>query len=252
MVRGLGLFRDAFQGFADQYVLIGGTAASLSLGQAGLPFRATKDLDIVLLVEALTPAFGAAFWSFVRDGGYQARLSASTGKPCFYRFDKPKDLRYPAMIELFSRVPEALRGLELGHLSPLPLGDDLSSLSAILLDDSYYAFVIEGRREVDGLSWVGEDRLIPLKATAWLELRAARARGEAVDSAVIRKHANDILRLAQLLSADVRVQLSGRILVDMRRFVAALAEDPSVQPQALGLQSDIDTTLRRIAVAFGL
>ncbi len=32
---------------------------------AGLDARLTKDLDIVLLAEALTPEFGHAFWRFV-------------------------------------------------------------------------------------------------------------------------------------------------------------------------------------------
>jgi hypothetical protein len=36
----------------------------------------------------------------------------------------------------------------------------------MLLDETYYAFIMAGRREVGGLPWVGEDRLIPLKAIA--------------------------------------------------------------------------------------
>lgn len=55
MVKGLDVFQNWFADHADQYVLIGGTAASLTMEDAGLDFRATKDLDIVLHVEALTP-----------------------------------------------------------------------------------------------------------------------------------------------------------------------------------------------------
>ena len=58
MVRGLDVFREHFAGHADQFVLIGGTAATLAIEEAGLEFRATKDLDIVLHIEALTPTFG--------------------------------------------------------------------------------------------------------------------------------------------------------------------------------------------------
>ena len=58
MVRGLAIFRSWFRDYADQYILIGGTAATLAMEEAGLEFRATKDLDIVLHVEALTPEFG--------------------------------------------------------------------------------------------------------------------------------------------------------------------------------------------------
>ena len=61
MVRGLDLFRKHFDSYADQFILIGGTAATLAMEQAGLEFRATKDLDIVLHIEVLNPAFGTAF-----------------------------------------------------------------------------------------------------------------------------------------------------------------------------------------------
>ena len=66
MVRGLNIFQEWFAAYADQYVLIGGTTASLTMEEAGLAFRATKDLDIVLHVEALTPAF--PYWA---DPGHQ-------------------------------------------------------------------------------------------------------------------------------------------------------------------------------------
>jgi formylmethanofuran dehydrogenase subunit E len=71
MVKGLDLFRQHFADYADQYVLIGGTAATLAMEDAGLDFRATKDLDIVLHVEALNAAFGATFWTFVEQGRYE-------------------------------------------------------------------------------------------------------------------------------------------------------------------------------------
>jgi hypothetical protein len=61
MVKGLDVFQNWFSDYVDQYVLIGGTAASLTMEDAGLEFRATKDLDIVLHVEALTPQFGQTF-----------------------------------------------------------------------------------------------------------------------------------------------------------------------------------------------
>lgn len=71
MVKGLDLFREHFSGFRDRYVLIGGTACDLAMTEAGLSFRATKDLDIVLCVEALDVEFAKAFWAFVAAGRYQ-------------------------------------------------------------------------------------------------------------------------------------------------------------------------------------
>ena len=73
MVRGLDVCREYFAGLADQFVLIGGTAATLAMEEAGLEFRGTKDLDIVLHIEALSPSFSQAFWSFVEAGGYEIR-----------------------------------------------------------------------------------------------------------------------------------------------------------------------------------
>lgn len=85
MVRGLAIFQAWFEGFENQYVLIGGTAASITMTDAGLPFRGTKDLDIVLHVEALTPAFGQKFWEFVQAGGYRQKEGDPEQRPCLYR-----------------------------------------------------------------------------------------------------------------------------------------------------------------------
>jgi hypothetical protein len=101
VVRGLDVFREYFADYANQFVLIGGTAATLAMEEAGLEFRATKDLDIVLHIEALNSAFGEVFWRFAEAGQYETRQTNNTGKPVFYRFKTPKDERFPVMLELF-------------------------------------------------------------------------------------------------------------------------------------------------------
>ena len=58
MINGLEGFRKKFKGFENQYVIIGGTACDLIMENEALPFRATKDIDIVLFVESLTAEFG--------------------------------------------------------------------------------------------------------------------------------------------------------------------------------------------------
>jgi predicted nucleotidyltransferase len=68
MVRGLDLFRNYFKEYTDKYILIGGTACDLAMESMGLNFRATKDLDIVLILEALDVEFVNAFWSFIKEG----------------------------------------------------------------------------------------------------------------------------------------------------------------------------------------
>ena len=53
-MRGVDVFRKHFVGFDDCYVIIGGTACTLLLNEIGGDFRATKDFDIVLLVENIS------------------------------------------------------------------------------------------------------------------------------------------------------------------------------------------------------
>ncbi len=253
MVKGLDIFREWFAAYADQYVLIGGTAATLTMEDAGLEFRATKDLDIVLHVEALTPAFGEAFWKFVDAGKYEIRQASETGKPNFYRFIKPGDERFPVMVELFARAPDGLKPAEGSHLTPIPLDEAVASLSAILLDEAYYAFIMAGRRETDGLPWVGEDRLIPLKAVAWLELRARREKGEKVDAKDVRKHLNDVLRLSQLLASTTRIALDQKIADDLARFLTAVVADTSIDPKTLQLGAvTVVELVGRIGQAYGI
>lgn len=251
MVRGLGVFQEWFAAYAAQYVLIGGTAASLTMEDAGLTFRATKDLDIVLHVEALTPAFGEVFWKFIEAGGYGIRQASDTGKPVFYRFQKPANERYPAMVELFARAPDGLQPAEGSQLTPIPLDEAVSSLSAILLEETYYTFIMAGRREVDGLPRIGEDRLIPLKGIAWLELKTQKEQGAKVDAKDVRKHLNDVLRLSQLLAPSTRISLDKKIRDDMRRFLVAVAADASIDPKALQLGNVTAAELiARIAQAY--
>ena len=55
MVTGLNVFRDYFADDTDKYVLIGGVACDIVFTSNDATFRATKDLDMVLIVEALSP-----------------------------------------------------------------------------------------------------------------------------------------------------------------------------------------------------
>ena len=105
MIKGLEIFREAFREYSDSYILIGGAACNINLERAAIPFRTTRDLDIVLCVESLTPEFGRMFWRFIRSGGYQVQ-ERSTGEKKFYRFRKPTALDYPEMLELFARQPD--------------------------------------------------------------------------------------------------------------------------------------------------
>ena len=73
MVTGISKFREHFVAHEDQYAIIGGTACDLLFDAAGLDFRATRDIDIVLCVEVVDAEFARAFHTFLDAGGYQAR-----------------------------------------------------------------------------------------------------------------------------------------------------------------------------------
>jgi hypothetical protein len=252
MVKGLDRFRAHFAGLEGQYVLIGGTAATLAMAQAGLDFRATKDLDIVLHIEALTPAFGTAFWAFVEAGRYEIRQASATGKPVLYRFQKPASAEYPAMLELFCRVPEGIHLASGAHLTPIPFDDAVASLSAILLEDEYYTFIMNGRRMVEGLPWIGAEQLIPLKARAWLDISARQAAGGKVDSRDLRKHANDVIRLVQLFAPDTQIPLAAKIAGDFGRFLVDLAADGGYDPRELRIDLPLAAVIERLRQGYGL
>lgn len=224
MVVGLDKFSAHFAGHRDHYVLIGGAAAWLVLDEAGLEPRATKDLDIVLCIEALDAEFVRAFWDFVKAGGYEAQ-EKSTGEKAFYRFRKPTVVGYPSMLELFSRKPDALVLGDDSHLTPIPAGEEVSSLSAILLDHDYYQFLHSHKREIEGVPVVSEVCLIPLKASAWLDLTRRKAEGGKVDSRDISKHRNDVLRLYQLLRPDLRIQLPEKVASDLDQFLRTIDQE---------------------------
>ena len=216
-MRGLEIFRKHFISFENCYVVIGGTACTILLDKAGGEFRATKDVDMVLIVENINEVFAKKFWEFIKDGQYRKNYS-SQGKANFYRFEDPENDLYPAMIELFTRSPANLSIVLGSHLLPLHLADDISSLSAILLNDDYYNFLLEGKKVVDGMSILDEYHLIPFKAKAWCELTDRQNEGEIGLSKHIKKHKKDIANLLTLVIANKTVELKGIVLVDMIRF----------------------------------
>lgn len=148
MVGGVESFRKWFAEYTDQYTIIGGTACDLLMSEDGLDFRATRDIDMVLIVESLTSEFGRRFWEYVQAAGYEHR-NKSTGEPQFYRFSKLSSREYPYMIELFSGRVDAIELPEDAVLTPLPLDDEISSLSAILMDADYYQLCVPFEHLID-------------------------------------------------------------------------------------------------------
>jgi hypothetical protein len=51
MVLGIDTFRDKFKDYTDNYIIIGGTACDILLSEADFSFRATNDIDMILIME---------------------------------------------------------------------------------------------------------------------------------------------------------------------------------------------------------
>lgn len=200
MVVGLDRFKAHFAPFKERMVVIGGTALYLAMEAEGLQPRATKDIDIVLVLEAVDKTFAAAFWQFVRDGGYETwRAEGEAKKVDYYRFSRPEKPDYPYMIEFFSRKPGVIDEPAGMKFRAIDDGEDLS-FSMMLLDDDYYGFLMANSIEDDGIVRADVPALIALKTYAWTELVKAKAAGaKDATNDRINKHGNDVLRLQGLV-----------------------------------------------------
>nr|NQU93750.1 hypothetical protein [Bacteroidota bacterium] len=224
MVRGLDIFKKYFEAYPDNYVIIGGTACDIIIDEAGFVPRATKDIDIILVVEALSADFVKQFWQFVLDGNYE-RKEKSEEERKYYRFIKPEKTDFPYQIELFSRNPDLMDLNDGTHLTPIPVEDDLSSLSAILLDDDFYHYMLEHSVMDNGLHLANIEALICLKAKACLEIAERIANGSKEDSKQLRKHKGDVFRLAVMLTENNVFELPDGIKTQMQTFADTIAGD---------------------------
>ena len=221
MSTGIDVFSRHFEKYKNQYVVIGGTACELLLSDAALDFRLTRDIDMVLVVEAMTDEFAKAFWEFIADGGYEP-WEGENGISKFYRFVKPKRSEYPYMIELFARPGSDVNFEYTGHLMPLHIDDEIPSLSAILLNDDYYKFILDGRVSYETITIPDAAHIIPLKMRAWIDLLRQKEEGKHVNDKDIRKHRQDVFRLYPLISADTHIGVSQLIYDDIQHFIGEM------------------------------
>jgi hypothetical protein len=172
----------------------------------------------------------------VKAAGYEQR-QRNTGTTEYFRFLKPQSAEYPFMIELLSRrIDSVVLPLD-AVLTPIPIDDEILSLSAILLNDDYYDFLRTGVTLLEEIPVLGATHLIPFKAKAWLDLTERKAQGHPVQSGDIRKHKNDVLRLSMLLSVNLVITLPDGLAADMRKFLTDVEESEKYS---------------RVATAYGL
>lgn len=250
MVEGLGLFKDHFKDHTDHYILIGGSACDWQLELKGFDFRATKDLDIILVVEALSADFVRRFWQFIQQGGYSIAQVGEQKR--FYRFIQPKAAGFPKMLELFSRRPDLIVEVPDMHLAPIPMDEEVSSLSAILLDDAYYHFTVSHSVVTDDLHHATEPALICLKAKAFLNNAARKSAGQSVRQDDIDKHKRDVIRLITALTPGSAIETPSSIKADLRQYIDIIREENPDTRQILRADISIGQILELMVKTFGL
>lgn len=219
-VRGIDGFREFFKDYADSFAVIGGCACAEWCGQMDVDFRATQDVDMVLLLESKASGFFARFWEYVRFAGYELTRRKGDESTRLFRFIKPRDVfAFPKQIELLTgidnlEIPDDVRVV---HLS---LEDEVYSLSAILMHSEYYGLVMKHRSVSQlGLPVVNMEILPLLKMKAYLNLLKDVQEGRFVSEHDRTKHRNDVFQLAVLLPASSRVELSEAVKNDVRVFL---------------------------------
>ncbi len=236
MVVGMDSFRKKFKDYPGCYTVIGGTACDILMTEADMGFRATKDIDIILILEDKYRDFAKTFWEYVKEGGYKCGWKNSD-KMHFYRFTEPK-AGYPFMIELFSRKPGYHLEISEGII-PIHIDDDISSLSAILLNDDFYSFMIEGKTIVNEVSVLGTEYLIPFKMFAWLDLKKRKSNGEHVNERDLKKHKYDVFRLLQIVTDDARIETRGMVKECIDEFLNDILLE-NINLNQIGLEFDIE------------
>jgi len=252
MVVGLDVFKKYFEQFPDNYIIIGGTACDIIIDEAGFIPRATKDIDIILIVEALSPEFIQQFWQFIKDGDYGDK-EKSIDEREYYRFKKPRNANFPFQIELFSRTPDIIVLPPDSHLTPIPVDDNLSSLSAILINDEYYNYMIEHSHFEDGLRRANIEALICLKVIAFLEIKERIENGSKEDSKQLKKHKADIFRLAVMLSPHSEFILPSIIQNHLNHFLETIHNEipDKVIFKEMGLRSiDVNQVYEQLKKSF--
>lgn len=246
MVSGMETFKRHFAGFEDSFVLIGGAACDAWFTRFGGRFRATRDIDMVLVLKAVQTHFFPHFWTFIKNGGYEIGQRAD-GQRTYFRFVKPFAANYPKMIELFSTVPVEIVLLPGQYVVPIPVEEAHYSLSAILMDPDYYGFIMSQRDSVDGLPLIKPAGLIVLKSRAWLDLTLRRSQGDSkVKEDDVNKHRTDVFRLASILPVGELLDLPQQVAEDLRTFLTAFSAE---SPEWPAIRQSLDSSGIRMTLS---
>lgn len=204
-MEGESFLTEYMQHYSDDYILIGGNACVLNFENIGANFRATVDLDIVLITESTNDEFYEHLWGYILEYGYEGKVyRGSNAGGAAYRFIQPEDNRVPnvpAQIELFSRKPDYFDAAlaKRPHITPIKTGQGISNFSAILLDDDVYEFIRLSRIPLKGISTVNLECLFGLKSVAWHSNQVLFDEKKISDKNTVLKHPQDMISIANVI-----------------------------------------------------
>jgi hypothetical protein len=135
---------------------------------------------------------------------------------------------------LFSRKPESIKISENSHLTLIPSAEDISSLSAIIIEDEYYNFIKNNKHLLDNFSVLNIAGLIALKIKAFFDL-INRKTDNTLDRE-ISKHRNDVIRLTSLLADSDKIQTPQQIKNNIEEFLINLE---NISPNYKDLNKDL-------------
>lgn len=231
---GIKHFAEHFSAFSNQYILIGGAACHVWYADEEPAFRATQDMDIVLVLEQLNDDFVRAFKLYLQTNRYQQweRHHIDEGTPdkkVMYRFVKPANFHAPAQIELLSRKGNIATLDAECQSAPVKAGDVYTGLSCIVLNDAYYHFLISQARDKESLSILSIPALILLKIKAYLNLSEQynpdKPHGSDGGKRNIRKHRNDVFFMLFSLEGSISCELPETLMNDVRLFIDSMVAD---------------------------
>jgi hypothetical protein len=107
-------------------------------------------------------------------------------------------------------------------------------------------------KDADGLTYLGPEHLLALKARAWLDLSTRKANGEAVDGGAVKKHKNDFFRIYQIVDPTSAGDVPERVRNDLREFAVRIRQE-SIDLKPLGLGGiELESVLEDIGRIYGL
>lgn len=165
----------------------------------------------------------------------------------FYSFVEGKE-GYPDKIELLSKPSPLMEIKEGDHIEFIQLTDDYSHLSAIIMDEQYYNYLMDHYEIHNGIRYASIDSLICLKALAYLNLLNEKEAGRQVNDEDLSKHRRDVFMAVASLEVDASFEVPYNIRRMLDDFLSSITDKRIIQSlsDSLGLNQEQVLSLKQV------